>query len=148
MSSGKQSPQMLAKEWAKRNPGRTVKIDVLSFVPKGRGGKNGLGRRTNTFYAHGGVLKKLEPLRFEPYVGDIYADEDPIKDGKSLQLVIIDLQSNPCEIVEVEIESSRCFYYRVDGVMTIWQGTPGGKEDNKILPSKIYELLPFLNSAT
>jgi hypothetical protein len=120
VASGKQTPQMLAKEWAKKNPERTVKIDVLSLIPKGRGGRNGLGQRTNTFYAHSGVLRKLEPLRFEPYVGDIYADEDPIKDGRSLPLVIIDLQCKPCEVVEVE--TSRCFYYRVDGVMTIWQG--------------------------
>jgi hypothetical protein len=125
MTSGKQSPQKLAKEWAKRNPERTVKIDVLSLVPKGRGGKHGLGQRTNTFYAHGGVLKK---------VGDIYADEDPT-------LVIIDLQCDPHEIVE--IETTRCFYYRVDGVMTIWQRTGG--ENKKILPSKTYELLTFLN---
>lgn len=143
MSSGKQTPQMLAKAWAKKNPECTVKIDVLSLVPKGRGGGNGLGQRTNTFYAHAGELRKLAPLRFEPYVGDIYDDEDPIKDGKTLPLVIIDLQCNPCEIVEVE--TSRCFYYRVDGIMTVWQGTPGGKENNKISPSKVYGLLPFLN---
>jgi hypothetical protein len=88
------TPQKAAKKWAKENPKSTAKIQVLSLVPKGRGGRNGLGLRTSTFYCHNGELRQPKPVNWNPYVGDFFADDDPIKGGWDLPLVTIDLRGN------------------------------------------------------